>query len=956
MSSVVEKLPIDIFAWITSYNSNDELLQLRQLSRAIKRKIDSNALWQHRLHEYYGVTRAAPHPSRGGSEWRNFVLQHGLLRMPQNLGARFGHWSILAQGASDQSRSRVLDEGQAVVEAIRPPLPLHMASPTTSVGIILCLNSSEPSSSLESLWPIVEQQVLQFLHVSQVQPPDELLTSDGAASTNRWGPGGNVDSDPNSTLYVMNAFPFVGSPTANATSSHPHHVSNGAFRMVLCAVDKGTAHQRRAAAEHFATLMHTCSLVHLIGDSPTDIIQYAQGIAPVLPTVEAAAFSTNYNTPTLVLNTNPIVPSRSTTTAKKEEWFGGADVATVLQQCPASFQTWVLNRTCSVGTALLSHRNLFSVMRTPFAVPSFTSPGVTAAIGPSTIVRMAWRYLSDRTSDFPRSSSIWEEATVKHYVKGHVAFHATFYGRAMATDFEECTRPAQGAHFGFTEAQCEALAVYDQYRTLAPHVLQPQDRAPVIEPEEHQHIPTGAPTTAEPLVTRPRFHTTEVLAALTQQHLDTMRQFPEQRVPMDPLDMVETHNSHCYTALRKFAFALPSVAGPDTEKGLRQLEILKREIADLFRIHWRRNNEYSRVYCNTLFSFLIAAPLYSKFFADRFASRELASIDRDVEGVERYGIHDKRGLRNFFRAAKDMMEEYMLKARGLRQFDILSERLADSLIPSVLAFCTLHPHKHTPLHAVREACDELQKEVVKANAQYSQSVDGRLNEAQGESALYTASLSSEWAAEAERSAIQHMRAIVDEVEAWESACLARIRILLSSPAEDDGANSTASSSLAERDGRTEESNYYLTGSGSETATTNSNSMMGGRRNSSMADMDLLVESIAPMTSSSVGVASAFPSTSHNGGGGGPTREEMEEAEDAQRRIEYEGARQQLMQQAIVSEANFRTQSARLSSRLASSSQHSKSFSIVRSANATSRDAVPQSLAGRLKQSLRNFLN
>ena len=193
------------------------------------------------------------------------------------------------------------------------------------------------------------------------------------------------------------------------------------------------------------------------------------------------------------------------------------------------------------------------------------------AIGPSTVVRMATRFLLDRSGLL--AAVLWEEATIKHLVQGHVAYHSAFYTRAMTTDFDEATRPSQAPRFGFTEGQCDSLALFDQYRLLSAQVLEQRDRAPVIEPEEHTE--DGAPTAAEAAPQRPRFLNADALAELAAQHRSTLASFPQHSA--DGLtrwwNPMVTATPHCAPSV----CSQPSQAL--TPKGLRQLEILKREVS-----------------------------------------------------------------------------------------------------------------------------------------------------------------------------------------------------------------------------------------------------------------------------------------------------------------------------------------------------------------------------------------
>lgn len=240
-------------------------------------------------------------------------------------------------------------------------------------------------------------------------------------------------------------------------------------------------------------------------------------------------------------------------------------------------------------------------------------------------------------------------------------------------------------------------------------------------------------------------------------------------IPMDPLVLVEAHNLYFYATVRKYACTLHTVCGRDSDAGMKLMEVLKRNVSDVFRLFWRRNNDFSRDYCTSLFEHTFQS-LESKYGPDVTHEDALAVT------------MDKKGLKHWYRLVRDKVHEYELKARGLRQYDILAEEISTLVIPQIMHFVAEHPSKFFSLVDVRNACDDLNAEIKKATSQYSKNTDGRLNKAQHESALYNAALSNELAAQFQRLAAEYLQRVAMEAEGWEQACLSRIRILCSSNA------------------------------------------------------------------------------------------------------------------------------------------------------------------------------
>ena len=234
------------------------------------------------------------------------------------------------------------------------------------------------------------------------------------------------------------------------------------------------------------------------------------------------------------------------------------------------------------------------------------------------------------------------------------------------------------------------------------------------------------------------------------------------RVPAEPSQLVAIHHQHFYSALRNHCMVLPPVCGADSDIGLAALENLKRRISDKFRDVWVENREVSRDYCSAQFQHVFS-PVISKFLI----------------GDDPIGFQHKRGLKQFYSAMQDKMLEYKLKSKGHRRFDILSEKVSEAIIPLLYSYCDEHPdHPYFRRDDAEAVARELVADCHRMMSDFARQVDVEFGQLQRTTAVYTASLGSEWAASLQTQAMTYLHRREDEANAWCFACAARSGFLL----------------------------------------------------------------------------------------------------------------------------------------------------------------------------------
>jgi hypothetical protein len=760
----------DAFASTTSFLNISEVAKLRLVSKAAQRAVDSDAVWAMIIREQLSFLRIVPLGKCGG--WRQFVqrleLHQPSLRLQQASSGNLvdgerdaavaavrtalndaGKWVTVASVAptipttnnstttASYTHPQFHAGSTALLDMIAGPKSLAAKQPSTcSVGVVLTAGltplSAEsalsiPFSSSNELMTLlsVQQQVLEFLQLSTARPESlvrELIAKPVAESV--------------ASLEVFNAAPHCG--------------RDGSHRMVfLLRVTNEARANPTAVGLLLQAMMNTCSSIQFVGPDQATISQFCGWYGSTLPTVPAAPFSTGANTPSVAFT----ISSPSSCSPPME-------LSQFIPQNSDEMNSWIFNRTCSVGTGYLDHKNLFSLAK-PLHCPSWVNPAVTATISPATILQMIKSFVTPPPLGGDALLSPWEVSVMRFHCDPEERRIRSFYENAIRTEFDHHTRP---------DSETAYLA----------------------------EIPT----------------------------------------PMDPLLMVEAHNLYFYAAIRKYGYALPVICGRDCQGGMKLLEVLKRNVSDVFRTFWRRNNEFSRNQCHAVFNNAFG-PIASKFY--------------DIEHSPLLFDAKRRGLKQWYTAIGDKIMEYELKAKGLRKFDILSEELNDRVFPQLLQFVQQNnanvPRERICTHEedAQRAIADLRQIVIDRTAAYDKGTNGTLNTSQHESALYTAAMSNELASLQSKSAVEYLKSIEEDADAWEQACLWRIRSLTtipknmrSSQAQHIAGESSTSSAMVAT-GKHEMEGIFSTGGGSRHAPLTSSSSDGNGSVAALDDISLASE-------------------------------------------------------------------------------------------------------------------
>lgn len=765
----------DALACTTSFLNISEVAKLRLVCKAAQRAIDSDAVWAMIIRDQLSFHRLVPLGKCGG--WRQLV-QRLELHQPSNrlqqassgslvdeernaLTAAVhsalqdaGKWMTVASVppssaaatagsavAPSAARPQFHEGSTALLDMIAGPKSLTAKQHSTcSVGVVLTggmtplspdVATSIPFSGSSELSTLlsVQQQVLEFLQLSTVRPETlvrELIAKPVTESV--------------ASLECFNAAPHCG--------------RDGSHRMVfLLRITNEARSNPSAVGKLLEAMMNTCSSIQFVGPDQSTIAQFCSWYGSMLPTVPAAPFSTGANTPSVAFT----ISSPSSTAPPME-------LSQFIPQNSEEMNSWIFNRTCSVGTGYLDHKNLFSLAK-PLHCPSWVNPAVTSAICPATILRMIQSSLNEASGDAASSppSSSWSVSVMRFHCDPEERRIRSFYENAIRTEFDHHTRP---------DLETAYLA----------------------------EIPT----------------------------------------PMDPLLMVEAHNLYFYAAIRKYGYALPVICGRDCQGGMKLLEVLKRNVSDVFRTFWRRNNEFSRAQCHAVFNHTFG-PVASKFY--------------DIEHSPLLFDAKRRGLKQWYTAIGDKIMEYELKAKGLRKFDILSEELNDRVFPQFLQFIQQNNANVsrdricTHEEDAQRAIADLRQMVIERTAAYDKNTNGTLNTSQHESALYTAAMSNELASLQSKSAVEYLKSIEEDADAWEQACLWRIRTLTTLPKSmrsssqhqhaaggDSSTSSTAHAGGSTRNKHEMEGMFSVNGGGSRIAPLTSSSSDGNGSSAALDDI------------------------------------------------------------------------------------------------------------------------
>lgn len=220
-------------------------------------------------------------------------------------------------------------------------------------------------------------------------------------------------------------------------------------------------------------------------------------------------------------------------------------------------------------------------------------------------------------------------------------------------------------------------------------------------------------------------------------------------VPMDPAEIVSLQDHFFFASVRSYAMSVRHVCGSDTPMGMGLLEEFKKDISSCFRRLWTENIYTSRAYCTQLYD-NIFYPVHEKY-----------------NGESSNGFQDKKGLHQWFGAVTDKISEYVIKAKGPRSMDVLSERITTRTIGGLKNFCLQHPeHPFVRIEDVSLAGAEISQYCAKQLSNYHVQQDEVLSIKQRNSAVYTACLGTMWAAESIGEAIKYLSMLQPEYDTW----------------------------------------------------------------------------------------------------------------------------------------------------------------------------------------------
>ena len=236
-------------------------------------------------------------------------------------------------------------------------------------------------------------------------------------------------------------------------------------------------------------------------------------------------------------------------------------------------------------------------------------------------------------------------------------------------------------------------------------------------------------------------------------------------MPLEAVDLVQMHDQFFYASLRRFSFSLGVACGDDTANGLQIPEGLKRLTSGYFRIQWRANIVHCREYCEDVFSKIIA-PVYSEFF------------DGSAFG-------EKNSLRAWYVEMEAKIEEYQVKSRGMRRYDVLSELICGEVTSKMRAFCDAHPEHPYLHHDDAEAALVSLREIVNQLLQNAtRTQDEQLSQMQRSSAMYTSSVGTQWVVQTLAEAASSVRTVRCDAELWDALRLMKRNTLIP-PTEHD---------------------------------------------------------------------------------------------------------------------------------------------------------------------------
>eukprot|EP00667_Euglena_gracilis_P005243 EG_transcript_5273 len=220
-------------------------------------------------------------------------------------------------------------------------------------------------------------------------------------------------------------------------------------------------------------------------------------------------------------------------------------------------------------------------------------------------------------------------------------------------------------------------------------------------------------------------------------------------IPLDVGELMRSHDHFLLTALQRFACECDRLGAVHPQ--LTSPAALKAELAERFRELWRRNLEVSRQYCEEVFETCFS-PLelrYSGLLVDLppgDAPAGPAAPDGPApaaapprgcaaDTLPPSPLWDTKALKRFYACFLDIAEEYCMKAKGPRKYEVLAHK-GNALLGRVQRAFRAAPEARLRPEDVAQACECLMQEVQRMAADGIQRQDHMRAEQQRMASLH----------------------------------------------------------------------------------------------------------------------------------------------------------------------------------------------------------------------------
>ena len=271
-------------------------------------------------------------------------------------------------------------------------------------------------------------------------------------------------------------------------------------------------------------------------------------------------------------------------------------------------------------------------------------------------------------------------------------------------------------------------------------------------------------------------------------------------MPVDLDVIAEMHDRYFLLAVRTLIIELIDAGHNDVVAGQCLVELLKTNLGMQYREFWRRNQDNSKSYCRAVCERTMA-PLQAHYFAGKTpvlednvplpqssaqetaaaAAKALAAVvhqpDDSGATAERHRtiklkqqippLKRKGGMKLWYQALREKIEEYCVKARGGRAMDVLwdcvSAEVQRMRSAALVAGCD-------PADVVTTAAS-VQKEIEIMQRTFNSHNSDQMLMRQRNSARVTVYISAEFAVKCREQEVFVLRAIRDDARSWEMRSL-----------------------------------------------------------------------------------------------------------------------------------------------------------------------------------------